>query len=272
MEKNQFINKNIHLPIKEFLMKMYPLAPTQRGINFQKYLIKNSNLYLTNSQIGQGDCYITKEKTAEIKISYLNDNGKFNIRNLTIGSKYEWFILCFVYPNKNFKSLFYCVKKNVIMENPIIKLTNMHKNTPTLLGTTIKEQELKWLLDRHNLLEGNNYSDLIKFINENDNNKTHTPIKHNIRNKKTKVSFLIDGKIINGQNNCITVTNMVKHIGPKKLNNVIWKSQLNTVKTDKNYVNVGDGYYLNPKFSIRDIHNIVKQINKKLNKNVTILS
>jgi hypothetical protein len=270
-------NDDFNLSLTDFIYRIYPYAPGQRGIYFQQYLIFNNNLYSVSPKDQKGDCSILNKKFAEIKVSFLGKSKSFNIKNITTESIYDWFFLCFIDPHDNFKPKFFCIDKENILNNPLLKTSNMHKNTKNLLSITIKSIDLHWVLDKHNLLKGTKYSDFQKFITEQINTSdslfkpyTTKNEKSTITNKKTKsvVSFIVDKQTIIGKNNRDTVTKLVKHLGPKKLDGVIWNSQFKKVQTKDCDTPVGYGYYLNPKFSLRDIKNLVNQIRLRTEYNV----
>lgn len=77
--------------------------------------------------------------------------------------------------------------------------------------------------------------------------------------------------IIDGHSNMEVMTNLVKHIGPSKLEGVMWRTWLNKHKNEDRNTYVGDGYYFNPKFSMRDLTTTINQINKKLNFSFNII-
>ena len=65
--------------------------------------------------------------------------------------------------------------------------------------------------------------------------------------------------------------NLFKTIGPKKLDGIIWKSQLSKEKRPLHEY-VGGGYYFNSKFSLRDTLTTIRMINEKTNFNVQLIN
>lgn len=153
---------NHQLRLENFIQEIKNMSPGDRGNKTQDYIIQDNGLNKLNKNLGRGDCSTKNKKYLEIKTSFLGDENKYNICNITTGSDYDWFLLCFV--DKNDKPNFYCVDKDRILKNPLFKLTNMHKDTYNLLRTSIKESNVKSILDRHNHLNGDTYSHLQKFM------------------------------------------------------------------------------------------------------------
>jgi hypothetical protein len=68
---------------------------------------------------------------------------------------------------------------------------------------------------------------------------------------------------ITGKNNSEVMVNLIKNLGVKNCVGAIWNSQLSKVPTKLRNVELEDGYYLNPKFSIRDLKSNINNIRKK---------
>jgi hypothetical protein len=88
------------------------------------------------------------------------------------------------------------------------------------------------------------------------------------RKPSVKITFSVYNK--NGKyygdvcesSNRKTVTELVKILRPRKIVHAFWPAWLDTTKNKFRTVDVGDGYYLHPKMSFRDIQKIVKSLNK----------
>lgn len=78
--------------------------------------------------------------------------------------------------------------------------------------------------------------------------------------------------VIDGRSNKEVMTNLVKYVGASKLDGIVWNTWLNKTPNKDRIEYVGEGYYFNPKFSLRDLTTTVNQINKKLNLSFNILN
>ena len=92
------------------------------------------------------------------------------------------------------------------------------------------------------------------------------------RNKAIKVSFIVNEvhEVI-GKTNSETVAKLSQLLGYENIVGKFWDSQLSRQQDKTFTVSIGGGYYLNPKFSIRDIQKNIKMLNKKTNYNVRIV-
>ena len=128
-----------------------------------------------------------------------------------------------------------------------------------------------------NLLGGTSYNHLLKFIASMNEGEKVTNVEEIMipSNRKyrsaSELSFIYKGMEINGATNKEAMFNLVKAIGPKKLDGVIWKSQLSKEKKPLHEY-VGGGYYFNPKFSLRDTLTTIRMINEKTNLNVQLIN
>lgn len=267
--------------------------PMKYGHEFPKKVCYDSKYAMREipGTLDRADCIIGNSKYAELKISVVDDvKKKYNIRNVRRWQDFDYYILCLVYINSNteeFNVRYYCVDKDVVANNSAIKYgyqngtkkSNENNENPGLVAF-IPHEDVTWYFKKKNLLEGTSYKDLLKFINKiagvngDSNNideveETDVPVGR--KYKPTSVlSYMYKGKRIKGSTNKETMFNLVKAIGPKKLDGVIWKSQLSKeAKPLHEYV--GDGYYFNPKFSLRDTLTTIKMINKKTNLNVELI-
>jgi len=259
--------------------------PTKYGNVFPKKVCHDSKNVMVEvpAQMDRGDCRIGKNKYAELKISFINKGGeKYSIRNIRGWQNFDYYILCFV--DEKFKARYYCVNKEVITNNGAIKLGYMNgtaesnrNNDKVGLATTVKHIDLNWLFKNHNLLSGTSYKHLLKFIA----NIGETVVVNNVEdieipsNRKyrtaSELSFMYKGMEIKGLTNKETMFNLIKTIGPKKLDGIIWKSQFGKTKKPLHEY-VGDGYYFNPKFSLRDTLTTIRMINEKTNLNIQLIN
>jgi hypothetical protein len=229
-----------------------------------------------------GDCRIGKMKYAELKISFKPSNGKYNIKNIRQWQNFDYYILCFV--DEYMKDKYYCVNKDVIAKNPELTLSYQNgtvnsnvNNTKVNMSVSIHHDDVNFYFKEHNLLGGTSYKHLLKFIKSCKDEQSVSTIEQHIeasvmrhREKASTISYLYNGKHIKGKNNKDSMFQLVKEIGPKKLEGIIWKSQLG--KENKPYHEyIGNGYYFNPKFSLRDTLLTIRMINEKTNFNVQII-
>lgn len=292
-ELNMIDSADYDMGMDEFICHLINVCqPTKYGNEFPKkvcYDSKNKMIEVA-SNLERGDCRIGTLKHAELKISIVGKTNSYNIRNIRGWQDFDYFILCFVYidaKTQEFKVRFYCVDKEVITNNPALKLNYQNgtaksneNNDKVGMCAVIKHEDLSWHFKKKNLLEGTSYKHLLKFIDKIADVKSVTteitkvedievPINRKYR-PTSVLSYVYKGKRIKGTTNKETMFNLVKAIGPKKLDGVIWKSQLSKEKKPSHEY-VGDGYYFNPKFSLRDTLTTIKMINKKTNLNVQLI-
>jgi hypothetical protein len=121
--------------------------------------------------LDKGDGHINFKKFYECKISFRNISGKYSITNIRDWQGFDYFILCFVDTDDNFKSYFYCVPKEVITNNQSLKLTGMN-NTEEInrmnkyVGkrTSIDNFDINWLFKDKSVLKGTSYKHLQDYI------------------------------------------------------------------------------------------------------------
>lgn len=293
-ELNIIDSADYDMDMDEFICHLINVCqPMKYGLEFPKKVCYDSNYAMKeiSGTMDRGDCVIGNSKYAELKISVVGDTKKkYNIRNIRKWQDFDYYILCLVYINSNteeFNVRYYCVDKDVITNNPALKLSyqngtaksNANNENPGLV-TQIPHEDVSWYFKKKNLLEGTSYKHLLKFIDNiagvtsNSNKITkveeiEVPVNRKYR-PVSVLSYMYKGKRIKGNSNKDTMFNLVKTIGPKKLDGIIWRSQLGKEKKPLHEY-VGDGYYFNPKFSLRDTLTTIKMINKKTNLNVELI-
>lgn len=298
--QNEMSEHDFNTPLDEFVIRVHQNCyPNTYGKLFAKKLIKESDggLVEVNQNLDLADCYFTTEdfqrKFCEVKISYINKNGKYRITNIRGFQNFDFFILSFVDMTNSFKTQYYVVPKEVVCSNPKIKLTAMNgtkiinsHNKYVPMSTTLSKMDIEWLFSRHNLLPNNRTKSLIKFVKSLSNRKVTITEHYNEAIKSipsirkpivnrapfTRVGFTViipkskKGAIyICGDNNRETITDLVRVLGPKNILSAFWPSQISKVRTESINTPVGDGYYICPKFSFRDIQKMVRMINQKTN-------
>jgi hypothetical protein len=290
LERRSVLNKisaqDYDMDMDELICHIFNVCqPTKYGNIFPKKVCYDSKNVMVEipTKMELGDCRIGKHKYAELKISFINGTGeKYGIRNIRAWQDFDYFILCFV--DEKLKARYYCVNKEVITNNSAIKLGYMNgtaesnrNNDKVGLATTVKHMDLNWHFKNHNLLGGTSYKHLLKFIAsvaeavEVTNVEGITIPSNRKYRTASELSFMYNGMEIKGATNKEAMLNLVKTIRPKKLDGIIWKSQLSKEKKP-NHEYVGNGYYFNPKFSLRDTLLTIRMINEKTNLNIQILN
>ena len=284
-ERNEFCEQDYEMGMDEFICHISSFIPCKYGSVFAKKVYHDSKNVMVgvSSNEDRGDCRIGKHKYAELKISFINSGGKkYSIRNIRPWQNFDYFILCFV--DNNFEARYYCVNKEVITNNGAIKLGYMNgtaesnrNNDKVGLAATVNHMELNWHFKNRNLLGGTSYRHLLKFIASMGqavvvNNVEEIMIPSNRKYRpSSELSFIYKGMEIKGLTNKEAMFNLVKTIGPKKLDGIIWKSQLSKEKRPLHEY-VGGGYYFNSKFSLRDTLTTIRMINEKTNFNVQLIN
>jgi hypothetical protein len=175
-KKRNNLPKNImEYPIQQYIMETYTrCSPNMYGSLFPKKIMRDLGEFLKGvpSSINRGDCHVNYLAFFEFKISYKSkDEESFSITNIRDWQEFDYFVLCFVDPEKNFRSRFYCVEKTVITDNSEIRLGGMNNTADINLEnkhvgkrTSIIADDLEWILNKHNLLKTTKYTSLISFI------------------------------------------------------------------------------------------------------------
>jgi hypothetical protein len=174
--RNVFTDDDMDLPMGKFLMKSYTTCtPNKYGDLFAKKVIHDSKNILKelSATLDRGDCHVDYDKFFECKISFRNISGKYSITNIRNWQNFDYFILCFVDVQNDFKPQFFCIPKETITNNPAITLTGMNntteinsKNLYVGTRTTISDVDINWLFKNNNVLEGTSYKHVQKFINQ----------------------------------------------------------------------------------------------------------
>jgi hypothetical protein len=172
-ENRNIINDiDYDLSFEDFILKIYINCDSSKyGESFQSYIKKNffPKIKTLSKQFERGDLHVNYEKYFEVKISYLNKNGKYSITHIRNWQRFDYFILCFV--DENFNSSIYCIPKNVITQNEKLNLNSMNgtkstnlKNIFVSTRVSIKPNHVKSILSKKSVLKGTTYNDLRNFI------------------------------------------------------------------------------------------------------------
>ena len=276
------------LPMDEFVVRAHSYIPATYGKMVGKKICHDSKNKMRElpQYDGRGDTTISSKLYYEVKTSYLNGSNRFGIKNIRPWQPFDNFILClFDTTNNKYTAHYYCVPRSIILESPILVLSEQNsskggydeKMEKVGLSTTFDLNDHSWLFKKDNLLKGTTYKDLLNYIDNQYvcNHKTPTPKEKPIIQSRKPIQkiYLKMGKhIIDGDSNREVMIKLVKYVGPSKLDGVIWSTWLNKHENVDRNTYVGDGYYFNPKFSIRDLTTTVNQINKKLNLSFNIIN
>ena len=221
-------------------------------------------------------------KVSEMKTSYLNRSGVYRITNIRPWQDIDCYLLFLIDCDNDFKLNVYMLPKDYLMgEFKFVPVNNVkeinEKQEDKNLGTTFKPS---CLIDfeKHNILRGSTYVDLMDYVyymnKQVPSNKVNSIKKKStsLRNKMTKVSFKLNGNInITGNSNIEVVSRLCSMIGYKNIVGAMWDSQISNVQTELFKVDIGGGYFLNPKFSIRDIRTNISNINKKKDMDIKLI-
>ena len=279
---------NLNLPINEYLEECHEQYPATYGKLIVKKILYDSGNKLVSvpDYEERGDISLRRSEYFEVKTSYLNKSGKFSIKNIRPWQNFDYFILCLIdTSNGKYRPYFYCINKWTLINNPVLVFTGQNntkisneKNVNVGVATTVNLDDHSWLFKNDNLFGGNTYKHLMEYLNDEYKDLTKslkstwdTPYQGK-RAPIQKIYLKMGDLVIDGYTNMEVMTNLVKYIGPSKLDGIIWRTWLNKTYSNERCEYVGDDYYFNPKFSIRDLTTTINQINKKLNLSFKILN
>lgn len=277
----------LKLPMDEFIVRAHEYIPATYGKMICKKICYDSKSKMKeiSSYEEMGDTIIQKSYY-EVKVSFLNRSKRFSIKNIRTWQSFDYFILCLVDTTDfKYKAFYYCVPKSTIVNSPVLVLSAQNttkisneENKNVAMGTTVDLDDHAWLFKKDNVLKGNSYKDLLEYITKKGSSCELTktiPKQVNYFQPRRPIQkiFLKMGKIIlDGNSNREVMVKLVRHIGPSKLDGIIWSTWLCKYGSAERNVSVGEGYFFNSKFSIRDLTTTVNQINKKLNLSFKIIN
>lgn len=163
------------LPMMDFLKEVTELIPSEYGKKILKKISLDSKgklMQINQFGVEKGDCTIAKKIYFEHVSSVLNKNEKYGIKNIRPWQDFQNFILTLIDNRDNkIKVNFYCIPKDVIVNNPVLKLTAQNsskdinsENKYVPLACTFEGYEHSWLFSQYNLLKGTTYKDLQDYI------------------------------------------------------------------------------------------------------------
>jgi len=172
--RNNISLNTFKLPIWDFLIECYTTCtPNKYGQVFPKKISFDSHYRVKelSSDMDRGDLHSNYKTFFEGKISFKNKNGNYSITNIRSWQELDYFILCFVNTENNLTPKFYCVPKDVVTNNPFIKLTGMNNkkninehNRYVGMRASISQSDIDVIFKRANVLKGTNYKNLLTFI------------------------------------------------------------------------------------------------------------
>ena len=176
-----------HMSIEDYVLLLFnKCTPSQYGTLFENRLKKELEKYTLVSHIDKrhesGDIMIKypfytsigekyELSTFEIKFTYVNSKGSFNIKNIRLYNNFDFLILCVCNPHSNFSLKYYCIKKENLQDIGLSLMNGTKRsnknNEKVCYGTTITINGLKeFKLDNNNILKGNDINDLLRFMSD----------------------------------------------------------------------------------------------------------
>lgn len=190
-KRNKITSKDYDLPMEGgFLTKIYHICtPNVRGNMITKKIIKDmqhkvsitkvstknelhlGNLREISPRLNRGDIHIDYRLFFEVKSSFTSMKNTYSITNIRSWQKLDFYVLCLVDTNDNFKPHFFCIKPKALYDNPHIHLGDMNnskkineENEYVGKRTTIPSDNIMWLFKKHNELNGTTYKHLLSFL------------------------------------------------------------------------------------------------------------
>ena len=176
-----------HMSIEDYAIVLFNnCTPSQYGTLFENKLKKELEKYTLVSHINKsyesGDIMIKYpyhtsfgEKyeffTFEVKFTYVNSKGNFNIKNIRLYNDFDFLILCVCNPYDNFSLEYYCIKKENLQDIGLSLMNGTKRsnknNEKVCYGTTISLYGLKeFKLQMNSDLKGNDISGLLRFMSD----------------------------------------------------------------------------------------------------------
>lgn len=172
---------DLNLPIDKFIKVISIEYPATYGNQFLSKLIHDSNKKLKriSSSLDIGDATINHNIYIENKTSFCDKKNKFRIKNIRTNQNFDYFTLMFFeritnkLGNLRINARYYCVKKNDLIDKSGLKFNAMNgtkqsntNNQVVPLSTQFKKDDIEWVFQGINCLNGTNYQDLLNFIND----------------------------------------------------------------------------------------------------------
>jgi hypothetical protein len=272
---------DFNLPMAILITEIYRLNTQGYGAGIPKKIIQDSQGILTPCHPDFGDAYgIFKKikKFFELKSSYSRKSGRYGIAHIRDYQTFDYFIICFVDREDNFKPYFYLLTKSFICDNFKLKAMNntdkANKDNVNIDKTmSISKEKAYYMFGEANLLNGTSYQDLMDFLRnaKPEGNMLVNP-HAKMYQKHERFKFDANGVLIEGKTNIEAIINLANHLGPLTSTDYFPPSWLSKTPSELRNTKLKLGnYYLNPKISIRDARYIINRGNKKTNRNVRLI-
>jgi len=204
--RNVVSNEDYRLSLNNFILKIYKCDPASYGTHIQRKIIQELDILCNEmgTTSDQGDFLIsyphinndqltyytwngyedtlrynkenldlikTLTKYGEVKSSYLSPSNKsFNIKNVRPWQDIDFYLICFIDCENDFKPEFYCVKSKDLYSN--FKMSDTNGSTENNKGNEFihksinikKNSEKHDLLKSINKLDGNDFEHLIEYF------------------------------------------------------------------------------------------------------------
>jgi len=162
---------NYNRQMTPFVAECYlKLSSGARGSHIETKILSDLKLKRTDRKLLSGD-FKSNSNNFEIKTSYMNTDSKmFNIVHIRPWHDIDYYVICLIDCDENFKQDFYVVPKNIV--NVELDATYMNgtredneKNIYSELRTSFKKNSSKHnILKENNVLDDTTYESMVKFV------------------------------------------------------------------------------------------------------------
>lgn len=160
---------NFDLPMEDFLCQCYiTLTPNAYGSKIEDWIIDELNATSVKPSLEMGDFEYLR-KYFEFKVSFLTRKNTFNITHIRPWQLFNYYLLCFVDCEDNFKPHYYVLDKHVIHKMKLSYMNGTPKsnrdNHNVEMRKTIKKDSIEMnVIKRSNLLEDTSLDSVKKFM------------------------------------------------------------------------------------------------------------
>jgi hypothetical protein len=147
--------------------------PNSRGTKFVTKLAKDSGgkIVKIGKSVKRGDVKIGKVY-CEVKNPYLcRDTKSFRITNIRPWQDFANFIICLVDCEDKFKSHFFVIRKNDLLNHPLVKLCDQHSDKENAKSNSksnkvihMEKVNMLHVLNSVTLLRGTTYEDFVDYV------------------------------------------------------------------------------------------------------------
>jgi hypothetical protein len=162
---------NFSLNFIDFVADCYVrLKPCSYGCRIQKKITDDFGLKSVPAKENRGD-FTLGDKYGEIKTSFLDKGYSYNLTHLRFWQKFNYYLLCFIDCEDNFKPEFYLLDKYVLNQFKLTPMngtreSNGENNNIELRITIKKNSDSHYTLKKYNKLNGNTFNDLMNYVKE----------------------------------------------------------------------------------------------------------